>query len=225
MAWLDDILLGRRTQNQTIRNFFSPQAVARSGVVAQNAPGVLTTSQRGTDPATIGAATALLRTTGTLPQTFGQRIQPSSHHFYSNEKIYQKLVDAGVQQGTPVSKLYEILGGRTVGGNNVSGGNTLAALFAAMVGSGQYEQGSAGAPDGGSSGGQTGGTAADWGNSTQTTTAPTGGLQGPQTLAQNDLQDQIRAGRTPLTFGPGMEPPTATDALGLLLRRFQGGLE
>lgn len=118
LNWLDEVLTGRRRDNEVIRRLFAPDAVAASEQVEVINPGVAVTTRRRDDPGAIAAATAFQRTTGLSPQN---RFRGVANVIpIGSEEAYNAVVAAGVQEGTPVSELFRLLGGENVSGVAVS---------------------------------------------------------------------------------------------------------
>lgn len=113
MGLLDDFLLGRnrRSENNLIDDYFR-RDTSNLKVKALNDK-AFTTEVADTRASSLGAATALLRTTGSLPKGFFSA-GVSAPIAFDNQggKAYKKLRDAGIGAGSKTSQLYDALYGQ-----------------------------------------------------------------------------------------------------------------
>jgi hypothetical protein len=111
MGFLDDYLLGRKQERNNLDNSFlrdnanaritrfTPQGIQFQGVDAR--------------ASSKGAATALLRTTGSIPQGFFNNNQGGLDNIITFDEVggdtFNRLQDAGIGEGSLVSDLYKAL--------------------------------------------------------------------------------------------------------------------
>lgn len=219
MKLLDEILLGRRRQNDTIRKLFTDDAVQNSERVSSLTPQMLITQRRSNDPATIGMATAMLRTTGVVPSEIGMRDhQVVPLPFEGNS---DSLREMGIEEGMAIDEVYARLGGQRVNSRNI--GSPLAGIFASMMGNGQAVSGNSRMSGVSTDGYRPSVTPAR--QATETGQLPNYGQRPrPASTEAERLFGEVprqSASQTPLTFGSGSQSQSRVSALTELLRRYQ----
>lgn len=222
MAWFDEFLLGRGSANRDVKAWFNGGNPMEDERIEQIGPDHLITSQVERNAGTLGAATALRRTAGFLPDDFGRNASAQSIQPLPDRDFYHRLRDAGVQSGDTVGDVYSKLGQQRPNNQPETGRNPLSALFQ-MFTDGNVD----------SIAGRTGNAMIDGGSSSSRERIGSGGVtQDGSTLtpsrqrtARSSAEEVMRnvPSVTPgveLSYGRGYSGPGGLDALGQLLRRY-----
>jgi len=124
MGLLDDFLLGRGSERDNLDRFFLRDS--RNQRVTRFGPRGLQVEGTDRRASTQGAATALLRTTGRLPEGFFNGPNRSTIIPFQQEggDVFQRLQNAGIQEGSTFSQVLSALnnGSSTTSNTNLSQG-------------------------------------------------------------------------------------------------------